>query len=409
VFVSTTSYDASGWHRGTARLDLRSGRLDPVLADGQCCWLLPSGHLLFVRGQTLFAARYDRGAGTIRGDAVPLLDGIRARGAWIPGAFALTRSGDLLYAAGGLVGDRRELGIFGLDGKFTALSSEHRAFQTIVRATRDGRWVIAPATNARGIDELMRLDAADGSIQRLVAIPDADITAGPITADQSQVLFTRYGAGNANGIYVVPMSGDQDPRPVYLDPNGRDDTLPYALELVSGGTRILGAVAGANNGAEVKSYAYGSTPVGPKDLKATLPGWSLQFLRVSWDGRWMAFTSDHSGVVQVYVSPLGADGTAGTPVRVARSGLQAGWSADASRLFVLDSTRVKAVPMSGGAPTGPPQTLYDIGRLAERMGQPAFLPDGRVVAMLRPQDEQELTRIEVIQGWVASIRAKLPR
>jgi len=89
-------------------------------------------------------------------------------------------------------------------------------------------------------------------------------------------------------------------------------------------------------------------------------------------------------------------------------GLNSGWSVDDSRIYVQDSTKVKMVRIANGAPAGPPVTLYDIGTLSERITGLSFLPDGRAVANFRSVDEQVLTRIEVIQNWVASIRSKLP-
>ncbi len=69
---------------------------------------------------------------------------------------------------------------------------------------------------------------------------------------------------------------------------------------------------------------------------------------------------------------------------------------------------MKTVRIVNGAPAGPPTALYDMGTLTDRITEFNFLPDGRVISTLRSIDEQRLTRIEVIQNWVASIRSKLP-
>src|SRR5258706_1107663 len=107
MFMGTTSYSSDGWHRGLAVLNLRNGKLTQVLVDGQLPALLPSGHLLFSRGQTILAVRFDRGSLKTRGEAVPVFEGIRARGAWISGAFHVTERGGLFYAGGGVCGERR--------------------------------------------------------------------------------------------------------------------------------------------------------------------------------------------------------------------------------------------------------------------------------------------------------------
>jgi hypothetical protein len=406
VFMGTTAYSSDGWHRGLAVLNLRSGKLTPVLTDGQSPALLPSGHLLFSRGQSIFAVRFDRGSLKTRGEAVPVFEGLRARGAWIPGTFHVTERGDLFYAGGGLVGERREVGIVDLSGRMTPITSEVRGYNSTPAVSRDGRWVGVSATNARGIDEMWRIDASDRSTQRLAAVPDADLNGGVMNADGTRLAFTRLGVAG-NGLYTMPVSGEEDPAPLLLGGNSTDSVW-FAAGWLTGGRNALAVLVGP---VVAEPFVIDAHPSDPTRTRRTrlLPGWRNLGGTLSWDGRWLTILNDRSGRQQFYATSVDAEGNAGKPVLVSPSGVQTGWSADNSRIYVQDSTKVKVVRLVNGAPAGPPTTLYDLGPLSERITGLNFLPDGRAVATFRSLDEQVLTRIEVIQNWVSSIRDKLPR
>src|SRR5262249_38485316 len=154
------------------------------------------------------------------------------------------------------------------------------------------------------------------------------------------------------------------------------DSTPGPVAWLGGETRALGFVGGSFNRGSFVSLPLGSRPATRRDVTPILTGWPLPGLSVSRAGHWLGLVSRRPGRCQVYVCPLGAAGPSGAPVLVARSGRGVGWSGDAGRLFVLDSTSVKVVRIAGGAAAGPPATLYDLSGLAERLVSSAFLPDG---------------------------------
>jgi eukaryotic-like serine/threonine-protein kinase len=407
IFVGTTTYGEDGWHRGTAVFDLAKGTTRSILRDGQWA-VLRDDHLIFTRGDAVFAARFDRGKQQVVGEPVPLLKGVRTRGSWIPGRFQLTDRGDLVFATGGPVGERRDVVTIDVAGHESPLSTESRAFERDPATTPDAKRVAVTCTNPRGIDEIWLLDAPDRTPQRVVSYPDADVGGPVLSRDGHWLAFTRQGAGGMNGIYVEALSGDSEPHAVFRVNSGIDSTI-VALQFSADGRRLLARIGpfGVSHLVWLDAQPAADVPAKPHML---LPTYNVGYASVSPNERFLAFDADRSGHSEVYVCSLAPDGTTGEPVVVARNGFGADWSGDGTRVFFGDSTFAKCVRVSttGGISAGPPTRMYDLADYFERIDGLSALPDGRVIAVLRAKEDVEATRLEVIQNWFASVRGKLP-
>ncbi|MCC6349084.1 MAG: protein kinase [Candidatus Eisenbacteria bacterium] len=410
VFVGTTDYATDGWHQGTAVLDVRTGRLSPVMRDGQYAHLTGDGVLLFSRGSSILATRYDARAHATRGDAVPLFEGVRTRGQWLPGHFALTARGDLFYSPGGAVGERRTLERLGLDGRFTPLPIAPRAFGNAPGVALDGRRLAISVTNARGFDEIWAFEPGDSLGQRILRVEGADVTRPVFTHDGEWMAYNqsvdqygsglfvrRYGAEEA-ALKVVVVRGDSVVRAVKWFPDGRH-------LLFRGGARgnerlFIAEVAPASGGAS--------------RVRAVLPAWQVGETDLSPDGRLLAFDTRRTGNQQVLGCTISPDGATGLPVVLVRSGAIPAWSADGRRLwYVAGPTSAEAwemqVSSAGGITPGPARRLFTLGPEGFRIVSGLQLPDGTVVCALDPVEGPELARVDVVQGWWSTVRSKLRR
>ena len=80
-----------------AVLDLESGKVK-VLVAGSGAEYLDSGHLVYVAGRTLHAARFDLSSLELKGPPVPLVDDVAvARGTQGAPQFSISRTGTLVY------------------------------------------------------------------------------------------------------------------------------------------------------------------------------------------------------------------------------------------------------------------------------------------------------------------------
>jgi eukaryotic-like serine/threonine-protein kinase len=83
-------------------------------------------------------------------------------------------------------------------------------------------------------------------------------------------------------------------------------------------------------------------------------------------GRWIAYASDESGVVEIYVRPLPDEGLAsGRPSQVSyNGGMWPKWSRDGKELFYLDREKYMVsveVKIGAGFVAGTPQRLFPTG------------------------------------------------
>ena len=145
-------------------------------------------------------------------------------------------------------------------------------------------------------------------------------------------------------------------------------------------------------------------------LRPLLPNASHQFNpRLARDGRLLAFGSDESGKTLTYVVEFHPDGTTGRPVEVKTSGSNAHlWSADGRTLFVEDENRRL---MKVAVTTGPdlsvsaPTQVHDFEKLRVEMW--TVLPDGRFFVGLRNENEDEITRYDLVLNWTEELKRKM--
>jgi Tol biopolymer transport system component len=126
--------------------------------------------------------------------------------------------------------------------------------------------------------------------------------------------------------------------------------------------------------------------------------------RVSPDGRWLAYSSDDAGRVEVYVQPFPQSGER---VQVSIDGGDwPAWSRDGKELFFLEgNTKLMGVPITGGqdAKPGAPHLLF------ENRFQFGYdvAPDGRfLVAQRDPQAPP--VPVHVVLNWFDELNAKAP-
>jgi len=135
----------------------------------------------------------------------------------------------------------------------------------------------------------------------------------------------------------------------------------------------------------------------------------LKGASLSPDGGWLAYTSDQSGRMEVWVRPYPG---AGVPVRVSTNGgTEPVWSRGGHELYYLEGQRLMAVAVSTGWTLGfkPPAWLFD--SRYRIFGQPwsyDVAADGRFL-MIKPTTEvQPLPQVVVVLNWREELKRLVP-
>ena len=133
---------------------------------------------------------------------------------------------------------------------------------------------------------------------------------------------------------------------------------------------------------------------------------------VSPNGNWLAYRSDQSGQIEVYLQPYPGPGPT-VPVSIG-GGNHVTWSRDGSELFYRQGTSMMAVEVNADGTVGTPTELFDGDYVVSGRGgvrQYHVAPDGRFL-MLRSGDasitDTALTQVVLVQHFDEELTRLFP-
>jgi serine/threonine-protein kinase len=345
-----------------------------------------TGHLIFFRGGELLAAPFDAARLQVTGLPVRVIGNLPASSGGIP-LMNVSASGTLVYtpttATGRLVWVSRQ-GVeqplidtlrsytnprLAQDGSRILVNAGDLWIQDLPRATftrltsgegapnasfpiwtPDGRRVVfRTASGLRWLD-------VDGS-GRGGAIPETSESdfPGSISPDGRAVVAVRASADTSFDLYLVPLGGDAKPTPIVKTP----------------------------------AYEGGG--------------------RLSPDGRWMAYVSDETGQMEVYLRPFpGPDRKWQVS---ALGGTQPVWNPSGKEIFYRNVNKMMVVAVS----TSPNVTLSEPRLLFEQrytfgagitIPNYDISPDGQRFVMVK--EESNANRLNIVLNWFEELKRRVP-
>ena len=123
------------------------------------------------------------------------------------------------------------------------------------------------------------------------------------------------------------------------------------------------------------------------------------------DGRWLAYASDTTGQLEIWVRPYAAPGP---PVRVSpNGGIEPIWARNGRELFYLEGTKLMSVAVDARTDFSfkPAAVLFDSPYV--RGGQPPsydVAPDGRFVMIKAANPRASVTPVTIVLNWAEKLR-----
>jgi serine/threonine-protein kinase len=370
-----------------------------TLLPGSAARYLPTGHLVFIRGGTLWAAPFDVGRLETTGAPVSIVEGIRVEGGGAA-QFAVSETGTLLYLPGGSSAVQRRLLWVDRAGRATPIDAPLRSYvypklspdgsrlavslsdhevdvwtwdfarRTLTRLTfgaavetypewtRDGRRIIFSSNREDGRQTLF-WQAADGtgSAERLVAGPGT-VDQAVLSPDQTRVVVRAVASGSED-IMMVTLQGDRRLEPLIRTP-----------------------------------FIERNANLSP-------------------DGRWVAYESNESGRLEIYVRPFPRVDEGRSQISTA-GGSRPLWEPDGRGLIYLapgGATMMRAAVKTGetfNADT--PAPLFDVRPyFLLPVGRPFDIsPDGSRFLMIAEPDDQGGDRMNVVVNWSEELKRLVP-
>ncbi len=354
--------------------------------------LYAQGFLLFTRGTTLMAQRFDERSRVLVGEAVPVAEQLRVdwflRGRY----FTASATGTLLFQEDPFPGydlvwyDRegRRMGTLGPAADYADVSLSPDARRVLVS-------IGEPPTMNR---DLWIFDVARGIRTRFTVGPEPEAH-NIWSPDGSRIVFDsrRKGhrdmyqkASNGVGEEEVLLEDEFDKNPISWSPDGR--FIMYIRR--SDGTVNLWVLP---LDGDRKPFPFRESAF------FDVPG------MFSPDGRWVAFGSNESGRTEIYVSPFPG------PVEKSQVSVAGGrnpqWRGDGKEIFYLspDNT-LMAVAVSvnrGRFEVGEVKALFELGPVGPRVSYDVS-PDGQRILAVKKKTETASVPLTLVINWPALLK-----
>jgi len=347
-------------------------------------WVLADGSLV--------AAPFDERRGELSGPPTMLAAGVSVTGTGFA-QLGLAANGTLVY----IPEEPRSLVFVDRDGSSRPAIAEHRNFHNPVFAP-DGRRIAVDFVSSDGRDVWI-LSLGDGTLSRATFNRDGhDATWSP---DGRTIIFSSARSGVLGTYRTRPGNA------------GTVDSLFALRELAYSGVwtpdgqaivTVANAQQGPQSGADIVALTNGGRgPIRP--IVAT--PFTEQYPALSPDGRWLAYASNQSGQLQVYVRPLDGDGD---QLQVSQHGASEPiWGPNGHELFYRSfdqsTLEVAGLQFAPELAVGERRTLFSIADIVATNPHSNYSisPDGRTFVMVR---RSPATRIMVIQNLPALLHQK---
>jgi eukaryotic-like serine/threonine-protein kinase len=347
----------------------------------------PDGYLIFARQRTLLGQRFDRGGLKTVGDPFPIAENLPVAGNALAN-FTVSSNGMLVYRATGVTLNRlvwldrtgRELQEVAppADYRAPALSPDGTRI-AIRRRENEGSnidvWVIDPG---RGTTTRFTFDPADDS--NPLWSPDGSQIVWVSTRGGSEALWSRSASGLGQDEKVVETGANS-----------------AATDWSGDGSTLLFQCANPKTGVDVYAVAMKGDRK-PRVIIQT--PFNENRAHLSPDGRWIAYQSDESGRVEVYVASF--KGSSGKWQISTDGGIEPCWSHDGRELFYLSSDqRLMSVTIAPGEAfnaTTPTPLFRILTEQGLRRNVYCPSPDGKRFLFLVPVGESS-TPMTVMVNW----------
>ncbi len=399
-----SSFDHARSAERIAVLDLKSRKYQTLSYPGSAATYVPTGHLVYRRGSTLYALPYDADRLRDVGPELPIIQGLSS--GLLTGAvpYSWSPSGLLVYRPLSDPAESARLTWMDRNGVVEDLPEPPHQWVT-VPLSPDGRKVVG---------ELPESGEADGeriwiyNMDRHLLTP---LTSGekdfqPIwTPDCRSVTFASNHEGHF-GIYQTPAdSGGREPQLLTAT-----DALPRPGSWTPDGkTLFFGQLDHSKFQIFLLHMGSDGKPGKPARFRPEASS-NEQQPTVSPDGKWLAYTSDDSGRYEIYVSPL--NGSGGRVQVSIKGGRLPKWSPNGRELFYVEINprRLMASEISTkpSFTSATPRALFiirnDGGGVYYNVG-----PDGKRFLVLTPQHDATSmssgTNFVLVTNWFEELTA----
>ena len=373
-----------------------------VLIDGgRDARYLPTGHLVYGLNGVLLAVPFDLETRQVTGGAVPLVEGVRDAGA-LTGAvqFSIAATGSLVYVPGS-AGAQRSLVWVDRQGREARLAAPPRTYE-YPRLSPDGTRVALDVRDQE--EDIWIWDLARETLTRLTFDPDPDRY--PVwTPDSTRVVFSSTADGQFN-LYWKAADGTGT-----VDRLTESANSQYGSSFSPDGESLVFRENQSDTGQDLRVLSLAGDR-GVETLVAT--EFAERNAELSPDGRWMAYQSNQSGQMEVYVRPFPNVDDGQWQISTS-GGTHPLWASNGRELLYRrgDALMTVAVQTEPSFTPGTPEVLFEGDYYRALIGRNYDVsPDGQRFLMITAgggaEDTSAAASIVLVQHWLEELRRLVP-
>ncbi len=420
MFTLATGTARDRWDKAQiVAQSLKDAQRKTLIKGGSDARYVPTGHIVYALSGTLYAAAFDAERLEVKGDAVPVLEGVSRSngGAFGAAHFSVSSNGSLAYIPGPVSASLVQLALTDRNGGVELLNVPPGSY-LFPRASPDGTRLVFGTDDGKEAAIYARDLSRQGAMQRLTF---GGNNRYPVwTSTSLRVAFQSDREGDLAIWQATDGTGTAErlTRPARGESHEPESWSPAS------DTLLFSVRKGSNT--SLWTYSFKTRHAAPfggvhsTNLSAASPAFSP-------DGRWVAYASNESGRTTIYVQPFPATGaTYQLVAKGADDPHQPVWSSDGKELFYVprpgnfESVGIATRPFAFGNPQAVPSP--DEQRKTDRglflLGPPSarrafdVMRDGRFLGLMLGAGGQTgagaAPHIQVILNWTEELKQRVP-
>jgi len=371
-----------------------------LLMKSETMAVYASGHLLFMRDQTLMAQTFDPSRMELSGEPVPIAEHVAVNGATVRAMFSPSDTGALVYQAGeGSSGWK--LVWSGRDGKPMGSVAQPDRYIGPALSPDGTRLAVTIFAGSQGTADIWIFDLTRGTGTRLTfstASPANQTT--PVWAPDGKTVFYASSVKGAPHIYAKAADGSSPERAVLEG----TDSFEYPRSISPDGRYLVyeRKVPKSETG-----YHLWALPLfgDGKSFPIVQDAFDEGEATVSPDGKWMAYQSNESGRREVYIAAFPGGGAKWQVS--SNGGIAAKWRKDGKELFFLDpADNLVAVDVTSGKAVqlGAPHALFQAVGIQRDFGPYDVTGDGKKFLINSGNLKEGTEPVTLVLNWPAELK-----
>jgi eukaryotic-like serine/threonine-protein kinase len=402
----------------TVVVTLDTGQQRTLIEGGTDARYVDTGHLVYMRTGTLMALPFDVKSALATGPPVALIEGVmhgvnagNGNDETEVGQFAISKSGTLVYALGGIVPNRQST-LMWVDRHGVAQplpGASGRAFHN-PRVSPDGRRIaVAIRRDGSRDTDLWLYDVERASTTRLTL----DGGSYPLWSPDGTRVVYATGQNRAANLYMLNADGSGKPERLTTS-----DVPQTPASWSAGANAIAFMQRPTPDSFGIYVMAMDGPPAARKPSLFLESRVALTFPEFSPDGRWIAYVSTESGRSEVYVQPYPGPGA---KVQVSTAfGSEPVWTSQGRELLFRSATQTvmptfsAAIDSASPLHIGIPRLLFEAknGEYDRTIPVRAWdvTPDGRRLLLVRNDatTDKPVTLLHVVLNWTDELKRRVP-